>query len=565
MILSSKQTIHQIYSSYYNASSAFIIAVLFYIISSLFKFKTLNPRCSNSESKTKTIVSWTFGFLCVILVTFLITALQFIYNKFGQLDTDIILFQLQDFAGQERADQNDMIWVSWYFKSIFVYAELASVVLYTLTMFYLPMQVSLRKKFQRKLSFKIKFNISANIIHIVHAILLVNIVFTAIRIPTLRETKFFEENYVDPKIQDVIFPEKKRNLIVFVLESYESTYAAKEAGGYFQETAMPNMQANALNTEKYLHFSQNEKVGGAHQVPGTSWSIAGMFAMECGLPIRVSYSYNYKPDPNKFLPGAHCLGEILRDNGYHGAVFYGTPAEYQRLDVAFKSHGADEILDSFNISTGGWTKDYQTIGFAKKHIEKLAASGKPFYAMVDTFDNHFNGHICPQCNLSGNNSWHCVIKCVDRQANEFIKWFESSAFYHNTTLIFQGDHLTLNGPFNNEMSYNNYLRTTYNLYVNSAIKTEHSKNRKFTMMDIYPTILASIGAKIRGNRLGLGTNLFAGDKTIIEKYGVRHVINELNKQSDWYDTNIAKMVKEPVHVQGVASWGTKAESPVYIN
>lgn len=64
------------------------------------------------------------------------------------------------------------------------------------------------------------------------------------------------------------------------------------------------------------------------------------------------------------------------------------------------------------------------------------------------------------------------------------------------------------------------------------------KERKFTTMDLYPTILASIGVKIEGNRLGLGTNLFSDESTLAEKYGYEFMFDEINKKSRFYDNNI---------------------------
>ena len=36
-------------------------------------------------------------------------------------------------------------------------------------------------------------------------------------------------------------------------------------------------------------------------------------------------------------------------------------------------------------------------------------------------------------------------------------------------------------------------------------------------MDMFPTTIASLGATIEGDRLGLGTNLFSGEQTLAEK------------------------------------------------
>lgn len=86
----------------------------------------------------------------------------------------------------------------------------------------------------------------------------------------------------------------------------------------------------------------------------------------------------------------------------------------------------------------------------------------------------------------------------------------------------------------------NYDRTIYNLFINSSEKEKNSKNREFSSMDMFPTTLASIGVKIEGNKLGLGTNLYSGEKTILEKYGINYVDEEFKKNSTFYNDKIAK-------------------------
>ena len=45
------------------------------------------------------------------------------------------------------------------------------------------------------------------------------------------ESKFIENNYVNPKDVKIKFPEKKKNLIYIYVESLESTYFNKKLGG----------------------------------------------------------------------------------------------------------------------------------------------------------------------------------------------------------------------------------------------------------------------------------------------------------------------------------------------
>ena len=83
-----------------------------------------------------------------------------------------------------------------------------------------------------------------------------------------------------------------------------------------------------------------------------------------------------------------------------------------------------------------------------------------------------------------------------------------------------------------------YIRTTYNVIINSSITTKNTKNRKFTTLDMFPTTLASLGVEIEGNKLGLGTNLYSEEKTLVEENGYKYTFKELNKRSSFYNDNI---------------------------
>ena len=64
-----------------------------------------------------------------------------------------------------------------------------------------------------------------------------------------------------------------------------------------------------------------------------------------------------------------------------------------------------------------------------------------------------------------------------------------------------------------------YKRHIYDCFINSPIKPLKEKNRDFTLYDIFPTILASLGCKIQGDRIALGTNLFSEKPTLYEELG----------------------------------------------
>ena len=55
---------------------------------------------------------------------------------------------------------------------------------------------------------------------------------------------------------------------------------------------------------------------------------------------------------------------------------------------------------------------------------------------------------------------------------------------------------------------------------------------------MYPTILAALGAKIQGDRLGLGVSLFSDQKTVAEELGLKQLDRELRKQSRYFKERI---------------------------
>lgn len=61
-----------------------------------------------------------------------------------------------------------------------------------------------------------------------------------------------------------------------------------------------------------------------------------------------------------------------------------------------------------------------------------------------------------------------------------------------------------------------YQRTVYTTIINAALDYGLDYDRQFTTMDMYPTTLASLGVKIGGDRLALGTNLYADTPTLVE-------------------------------------------------
>ncbi len=97
----------------------------------------------------------------------------------------------------------------------------------------------------------------------------------------------------------------------------------------------------------------------------------------------------------------------------------------------------------------------------------------------------------------------------------------------------------------------NYDRRVFTAYINAAAYAQDQQERTYSTFDNFPTTLAALGVQIDGDRLGLGTNLFSGTKTLLEEFGNSKVNAELKKKSEFIEklsamdkTNDALLIRE---------------------
>ena len=178
-----------------------------------------------------------------------------------------------------------------------------------------------------------------------------------------------------------------------------------------------------------------------------------------------------------------------------------------------------------------------------ENLERLAEAGAPFNFTMLTADTHFpDGCPCRLCEDLYDTQYANVLACSSRQVADFISWIQEQPFYENTTIMISGDHLTMDGDFMEDVNPE-YTRSVYNCIIHAPVEPAREKNRQFGTFDLFPTTLAALGVTIDGDRLALGTNLFSARKTLTEQYGYNFLAEELQKQSDFYDSELKKKKK----------------------
>ena len=353
---------------------------------------------------------------------------------------------------------------------------------------------------------------------------------------------FIDDNYVDPRDVDIVFPEKKRNLIYIFLESMETTYTDEKNGGAFEENVIPELTKLAQENEDFS--GKSKKLNGGYSLTGSTWTMGAMFAQTSGLPLKISISANEMDTQKSFFPRIVTIGDILGDAGYSQTLMIGSDATFGGRRLYFTDHGNYDIFDYNYAAQQGmlsdeypvwWGYDDQKLfEFAKEKLNELSAQDEPFNLTMLTVDTHFeDGYVCDKCDDKfGDNQYANVMACSSKQVKEFVEWVKQQDFYEDTTIVISGDHPTMDSDFCENVD-ENYGRRVYTAYINASDSPKSSMTRTYTTFDNFPTTLAAMGVTIEGNRLGLGTNLFSSEQTLSERYGLENEEKEMKKNSEF--------------------------------
>ena len=352
----------------------------------------------------------------------------------------------------------------------------------------------------------------------------------------------FETEYVSPDAVSITFPEKKRNLIVIYMESMETTYASTQDGGGKPVNYIPELTQLA---KENVFFSDDEDFGGADVAAQTGWTMGGLFASATGVPYKLPIDGNLAGEYDSFVPGLKGLGEILKENGYRNYFMCGSDAIFGGRRAFYEQHGDYVILDYNSAKKDGiipenyqeyWgMEDEKLYEYAKHELTRIAQHEDPFNFMMLTVDTHpSDGYLCELCDNMYPSQYENVLACASRQAGQFIDWVKEQVWYENTTIVILGDHRNMKTDFWDDIG--DYSRKIYNCFINVPERSLpiQAVNREFSVLDMFPTILASIGVDIEGDRLGLGTNLFSEKHTLPEQMGIGALNKELELYSNYY-------------------------------
>ncbi|UVJ59576.1 LTA synthase family protein [Trueperella pyogenes] len=364
---------------------------------------------------------------------------------------------------------------------------------------------------------------------------------------------YIGENFVLPTNANVTLPEKKRNLVHIYMESIENSFYSKDLGGYTDYNIMPEL---AELTKKGVSFSHTDKMGGPQQLTAMGHSVAAMVAMNAGVPMLAP------GDGNGTLmsyPNFRTTGDYLHDAGYATDFMLGSNSQWAGLGDYYRRHGNFTVHDIQTFKAEGripedyyvwWgVEDDKLYEYAKDVLTKRASGDKPFYFILENADTHFpGGLVSPNTEMIFPQQYENVIHYSQAQTVKLVEWMLAQPWAKDTTIVITGDHRSMDREFFADWD-KSYNRTIVNTILNPVqgtdLPTSITQNRQYATFDFYPTILSAIGATIEGDRLGLGTNLFSGTPTLVERDGADLLNEEFRKRSLFYDEHRETVAEKP--------------------
>ena len=361
------------------------------------------------------------------------------------------------------------------------------------------------------------------------------------------DTEIYDKYYIDTATVELTFPEKKKNLVYIYMESMEMSLADESHGGGKSVNVIPELTDIALENDCFN--GDTNILNGARSLYNSTWTIAGLVAQTSGLPLGINHVLtNNINSISSFMPGATTLGDILEKEGYHNVFMLGSDAKFGNRDVYFKEHGNYDIDDYYWARNNNklpdksyyvwWGyEDDKLFTYAKEELTSLAESDEPFALSLLTVDTHFvDGYLCDDCPDTFTSQYSNVLACSSKKVSELVEWIEAQPWSEDTVIVLNGDHLCMDSKYYEDMP-DDYERKTYTAIINSS-KKEPDTTRLYSTMDLFPTTLSAMGVTIKGDRLGLGTDLYSDTPTLLEELGENYLNYELSLNSTFYDKNI---------------------------
>lgn len=307
-----------------------------------------------------------------------------------------------------------------------------------------------------------------------------------------------------------------KNLLIIYCESVEETFGRSDIMG--EDLLAP------------LRPSIEEPDLRIAQMPGADFTIGGIVSSQCGIPLKSISILSGNLTGwalDRYLPGAVCLGDYLAEDGYYNVYYNGSSGLFSGLNKFFLSHGYQEFMgkedwiekkhvDPAVMNT--WAMyDSDMVDRSIARIDELMKEGRKFSFALSTMDTHEPGFLSPPCVEQGFSAdWPGYVKCSLSQVERLLRHIRDRGWENEFVILVMGDHLTRMPELGGVD-----LKHTEGRFVLCSLRRDARlvpMRSTITHFDLFPSVLAALGFKIEGDRLGFGYNVFSKDVQPPENY-----------------------------------------------
>lgn len=315
--------------------------------------------------------------------------------------------------------------------------------------------------------------------------------------------------YPIPKRRLVAKPGK--NIVWIYLESLENIY--------WDTKVFPGLTPNLDRLRKLgLDFS------GFQSFYGTTYTMAGMFSSQCGMPFFASTFSGLDAiagndnDTDSFHPELTCFGDVLHKAGYTQVYIGGAPIEFSNKGLFYTLHGYNKALGldqleseySGKLTQHGWgLYDSALFPVALDQYRRLESAGKPFNLTMITLDTHPpDGRLSPGCPryAASANSMLQAVHCTDYLVGKFVDALSKQPGWEDTMVVIMSDHLMMRNVAE-PLFPKSYHRQPAMIVLNAG---KGVRPTRMYHMDIAPTLLDLMGVRTNATFIA-GSNRSAPD------------------------------------------------------
>ncbi len=338
---------------------------------------------------------------------------------------------------------------------------------------------------------------------------------------------WLDRRYVTP---DIVSQPSPPNVLVLYLESIERSYSAPAFGNAYADLDHVGEQG--------LVFE------GVQQLDNTGWTMAGMIASQCGVPLMPAgllHDRQFEP-LSSVVPGVKCLGDLLSEQGYQLSFLGGASTDFAGKGRFYSDHGFDQVegfkslqdhLEDPNYVNDWGLYDDTLYDLTLQKIERMdSQSDRPWGLVNLSITGHApNGYPAQRC-IDRQGEWDGInilysVKCSAWLAYDLIDRLENRGLLENTVVAILSDHLTMRVSVWDELTTLDRDNTFILLGTDQA---PQRIKRNASAVDIFPTLLEALDYAPRNSRAGLGVSLLSNAETLVERHGVEALNERLHAE-----------------------------------